>query len=145
MKFAEKLKKAMQELNLNQRQVVTMTGKSKGSVSQYLSGKQIPSEDVQSAIATSLGLASDYFTGMDQEELLVMPPIEVKAGTIPKLDVAKAAKLMGMNHNTVRKGLQQGVFPWGYAVHTSDNRWSYFINARRFYEIEMIPCDKISG
>ena len=31
MKFAEKLKKAMQELNLNQRQVVTMTGKSKGS------------------------------------------------------------------------------------------------------------------
>ena len=27
MKFAEKLKKAMQELNLNQRQVVTMTGK----------------------------------------------------------------------------------------------------------------------
>lgn len=138
MKFAEKLKKAMQELNLNQRQVVTLTGKSKGSVSQYLSGKQIPSEDVQSAIATSLGLASDYFTGMDQEELPVMPPIEVKAGTIPKLDVAKASKLMGMNHNTVRKGLQQGVFPWGYAVHTSDNRWSYFINAKRFAETEGI-------
>lgn len=138
MKFAEKLKKAMQELNLNQRQVVTMTGKSKGSVSQYLSGKQIPSEDVQSAIASSLGLASDYFTGMDKEELPVMPPIEVKAGTIPKLDVTKAAKMMGMNHNTVRKGLQQGVFPWGYAVHTSDNRWSYFINAKRFAEVEGI-------
>lgn len=138
MKFAEKLKKAMQELNLNQRQVVTLTGKSKGSVSQYLSGKQIPSEDVQSAIATSLGLSADYFTGMDQEELPVMPPIEVKVGTIPKLDVAKAAKMMGMNHNTVRKGLQQGVFPWGYAVHTSDNRWSYFINAKRFAEVEGI-------
>lgn len=138
MKFAEKLKKAMQELNLNQRQVVTLTGKSKGSVSQYLSGKQIPSEDVQSAIASSLGLASDYFTGMDKEELPVMPPIEVKAGTIPKLDVTKAAKMMGMNHNTVRKGLQQGVFPWGYAVHTSDNRWSYFINAKRFAEVEGI-------
>lgn len=137
MKFAEKLKKAMQELNLNQRQVVTMTGKSKGSVSQYLSGKQIPSEDVQSAIATSLGLASDYFTGMDQE-LQVMPQLEVKAGTIPKLDVAKAAKMMGMNHNTVRKGLQQGVFPWGYAVHTSGNRWAYFINAKRFAEVEGI-------
>ncbi len=129
MKFAEKLKKAMQELNLNQRQVVTMTGKSKGSVSQYLSGKQIPSEDVQSAIATSLGLASDYFTGMDQE-LQVMPQLEIRDGVIPRLDVTKAAKLMGMNHNTVRKGLQQGVFPWGYAVHTSDNRWSYFINKK---------------
>ena len=146
MKFAEKLKKAMQELNLNlnQRQVVTLTGKSKGSVSQYLSGKQIPSEDVQSAIATSLGLASDYFTGMDKE-LQVMPQLEIRDGVIQRLDVTKAAKLMGMNHNTVRKGLQQGVFPWGYAVHTSDNRWSYFINARRFYGIEMIPCDKISG
>ena len=114
-----------------------MTGKSKGSVSQYLSGKQIPSEDVQSAIATSLGLASDYFTGMDKE-LQVMPQLEIRDSVIPRLDVTKAAKLMGMNHNTVRKGLQQGVFPWGYAVHTSDNRWSYFINAKRFAEVEGI-------
>lgn len=138
MTFAEELKKAMQDLNLNQRQVVTLTGKSKASVSQYLSGKQTPSEDVQSSIAVSLGLASDYFTSVDQEELPVMLPIEVKAGTIPKLDVTKAAKMMGMNHNTVRKGLQQGVFPWGYAVHTSGNRWAYFINAKRFAETEGI-------
>ena len=62
MTFSEKLKQAMQELHLNQRQVCGMTGKSKGSVSQYLSGKQIPSEDVQSAIAVALGLESDYFS-----------------------------------------------------------------------------------
>ena len=43
-----------------------------------------------------------------------------------------------LNAETVRKGLQQGVFPWGYAVHTSDNRWSYFINAKRFAEVEGI-------
>lgn len=36
------------------------------------------------------------------------------------------------------KGLQQGVFPWGYAVHTSGNRWAYFINAKRFAETEGI-------
>ena len=82
MKFAEKLKKAMQELNLNQRQVVTLTGKSKGSVSQYLSGKQIPSEDVQSTIATALGLESDYFT-KDDERLVILPASEVKDGKIP--------------------------------------------------------------
>lgn len=35
MTFSEKLKQAMQELHLNQRQVCGMTGKSKGSVSQY--------------------------------------------------------------------------------------------------------------
>lgn len=54
MTFSEKLKQAMQELHLNQRQVCGMTGKSKGSVSQYLSGKQVPSIEVQSSIATAL-------------------------------------------------------------------------------------------
>ena len=47
-----------------------------------------------------------------------------------------AARMLGMNHNTVRKGLQQGVFPWGYAVHTSEGRWGYFINAKKFAEVE---------
>lgn len=144
MKFAEKLKKAMQELNLNQRQVVTLTGKSKGSVSQYLSGKQIPSEDVQSAIASSLGLASDYFT-KDDERLVILPASEVKDGKIPRLLPEVAATYLGMDKATIRKGLQQGVFPWGYAVQTSEHRWAYFINARRFCEIEMIPYDEISG
>ena len=137
MKFAEKLKKAMQELNLNQRQVVTLTGKSKGSVSQYLSGKQIPSEDVQSAIATALGLESDYFT-KDDERLVILPASEVKDGKIPRLLPEVAATYLGMDKATVRKGLQQGVFPWGYAVQTSEHRWAYFINARRFAEVEGI-------
>ena len=42
MLFKDRLKKAMQELNLNQSQVAGMTGKSKASVSQYLSGQQVP-------------------------------------------------------------------------------------------------------
>lgn len=137
MTFSEKLKQAMQELHLNQRQVCGMTGKSKGSVSQYLSGKQIPSEDVQRDIAVSLGLDQDYFT-KDNSQTVVLPTKEVRNGVIPRLDVEKAAKLLQMNHNTVRKGLQQGVFPWGYGIHTSENRWVYFINARRFAEIEGI-------
>lgn len=135
MTFSEKLKTAMQELHLNQRQVCGMTGKSKGSVSQYLSGKQIPSEDVQRDIAVSLGLDQDYFT-KDNSQTVVLPTKEVRNGVIPRLDVEKAAKLLQMNHNTVRKGLQQGVFPWGYAIKTSENRWCYFINAKRFADIE---------
>lgn len=43
MLFSEKLKQAMQDLHLNQIQVVGLTGKSKGSISQYISGKQVPS------------------------------------------------------------------------------------------------------
>lgn len=45
MNFSEKLKTAMQELHLNQRQVCGMTGKSKGSVSQYLSGEAPEKEE----------------------------------------------------------------------------------------------------
>lgn len=135
MTFSEKLKQVMRELHLNQRQVCGMTGKSKGSVSQYLSGKQIPSENVQRDIAVSLGLDQDYFT-KDNSQTVVLPTKEVRNGVIPRLDVEKAAKLLQMNHNTVRKGLQQGVFPWGYAIKTSENRWCYFINAKRFAEIE---------
>lgn len=135
MTFNEKLKQAMQELHLNQRQVCGMTGKSKGSVSQYLSGKQIPSEDVQAAIAVALGLEENYFS-KKEETIVALPTTELRNGVIQRLDVEKAAKLLGMNHNTVRKGLQQGVFPWGYGIHTSENRWVYFINARRFAEIE---------
>jgi transcriptional regulator with XRE-family HTH domain len=137
MKFAEKLKKAMQELGLNQRQVVTLTGKSKGSVSQYLSGKQIPSPDAQSAMAVSLGLDADYFT-KDDERLVILPASEVRDGKIPRLLPEVAATYLGMDKATVRKGLQQGVFPWGYAVQTSEHRWAYFINARRFAEVEGI-------
>lgn len=133
MNFSEKLKKAMQDLGINQAKVVSLTGKSKGSISQYLSGKQTPSAEVQRDIAVSLGLNPDYF---EQET----PTLELakKTDGVQTLDVMVAAKLMHMNHNTVRKGLQQGVFPWGYAIKTSENGWVYFINAVRFSEIERV-------
>lgn len=133
MKFSEKLKQAMQELHLNQRQVCGMTGKSKGSVSQYLSGKQIPSVDVQRDIAVSLGLSSDYF---EKDMDTVISREDLAEGKIRRLLPEEAADLMGLGKETIRLGLQQGVFPWGYAVKTSEHRWSYFINAKRFAEIE---------
>lgn len=135
MTFSEKLKQVMQELQLNQRQVCGLTGKSKGSVSQYLSGKQVPSIEVQGSIATALGLEADYFERLD-DQITILPSSEVRNGIIPKLLPEVAAKYLGMDKGTVRRGLQQGVFPWGYAVRTSENRWAYFINARRFAEIE---------
>lgn len=136
MSFSEKLKKAMHDLELNQRQVCGLTGKSKGSVSQYLSGKQIPSEKVQSDIAVSLGLAPDYFT--TEEEKPVIAKEALTDGKIRRMLPEEAAVYLGMDKGTVRKGLQQGVFPWGYAVKTSENRWAYFINANRFAAIERV-------
>ena len=83
MSFSEKLKKAMHDLELNQRQVCGLTGKSKGSVSQYLSGKQIPSEAVQRDIAIALGLAEDFFC-RDREKVDVLPKKERREGIIPR-------------------------------------------------------------
>lgn len=133
MKFSERLKEAMQQLGLNQVQVAGLTGKSKGSISQYISGKQTPSADVQRDIAVSLGLAPDFFEEEEARAVILKP---LAAGKIEKLLPEEVAPLLGMDKATVRKGLQQGVFPWGYAVKTSENRWAYFINARRFAEIE---------
>ena len=140
MRFSEKLKKAIDELGLNQSQVCGLTGKSKASVSQYLSGKQIPLEEVQSEIATALGLESDYFSKQDRT-VVVLPASDLRDGVIPRLSVETAAKLMRVNHTTIRKGLVQGKYDWGYAVKTSEDRYSYFINAMRFQEIEKVKVE----
>lgn len=139
MKFSEKLKKAMQQLGLNQAQVVGMTGKSKGSISMYLNGKTVPPEKVQGDIAVSLGLAPDYF---GQEE--PVSRLLGKCGVIPKLLPEDVAKLMRMDKKNVRLGLQQGVFEWGYGIVTSVNpdtgkkHWTYFINAAAFARSQCI-------
>ncbi len=50
-----------------------------------------------------------------------------------RLSVEEAAKLMGANAQFIRIGLQQGVFPWGYAVKTS-TQYTYFILPKKFEE-----------
>lgn len=142
MKFSEKLRKAMKELNLTQAQMVGLIGKSKASISQYLSDKQVPSEEQQRDIAVALGLEEDYFKPDDRKPAL--PSQKGKECIIPRLSVMDAARMMGINHQTVRKGLQQGVFPWGYGIKTSEH-WVYFINAKRFSEIEGISVEGVAN
>lgn len=144
MKFSEKLRKAMKELNLTQAQMVGLIGKSKASISQYLSDKQVPSEVKQREIAVALGLEEDYFSKLD-DRVVALPSLGVRNGIIPRLSVMDAAGLMGVSHRTVCIGLQQGVFPWGYGIHTSEHKWVYFINARRFAEIEGISVEGVGN
>lgn len=44
--------------------------------------------------------------------------------------VSEAAKQLGMNPQTLRLGLQQGLFPFGKAIKTSPNRFTYHINEK---------------
>jgi hypothetical protein len=48
-----------------------------------------------------------------------------------RMKVGEAATLMGCSQETIRLGLIQGVFPWGYAVKTSD-KFTYVIIRDKF-------------
>ena len=45
--------------------------------------------------------------------------------------VSEAAKLLGMNTQTLRLALQQGLFDFGVAVRTSEKRYTYYISEIR--------------
>lgn len=132
MNFNEKLKQAMQQLGISQAQVVGMTGIGKSSISQYLSGKNVPTAERQKNIAVSLGLEADYF----EKDDFTVKLLKRNSSVISKIRTKDVGSLMRMNHKTVEEGLKQGVFPWGYAIKTSNNHHRYFVNAQRFAEIE---------
>ncbi len=127
--FADSLKALMKERGITQAELSKLTGIGRSSISQYLSGKNVPTEERKEAIAKAIGCQ------IDDDALDVVTETN---SSIQRLSVTQAAKLLGMNHETVRKGLRQGVFPWGYAIHTSEGRWSYFINAKKFVEVERL-------
>lgn len=51
-----------------------------------------------------------------------------------KITVKDAAATLGCSEQTIRVGLQQGVFPWGWAVKTSGN-YTYVISEKLFKEM----------
>lgn len=134
--FATKLKETMEDLKLTQKQLAAMTGCSKAAVSQYLSGTNIPPITKRMDMAEALGLPKDFFERED-------PVHKIKSrakGAIAQLSVVDAAKLLGVSIPTLRFGLQQGVFPWGYGIKCTGS-WVYFINAKKFAEIEGIDIE----
>ena len=50
------------------------------------------------------------------------------------LTVQETAKLMGKSQDFVRIGLQRNLLPFGYAVKTGKERYSYFISKAKFTE-----------
>jgi DNA-binding helix-turn-helix protein len=135
--FETRFREAMQTLGLKQIQVAGMTGRSKASISQYLSGDQVPSETAQRDIARSLGLPEDYFSRPDDEDRSPAAPCPPRRrGSIRRLSVKEAAGALGIDRVVLSKGLRQGVFPWGYGIKTTERSWKYVINADRFAAIE---------
>ena len=56
--------------------------------------------------------------------------------------VEEAAKRLEMNPQTLRLALQQGLFPFGVAIKTSENRYTYKIFTKRLEQyLEGSDCD----
>lgn len=47
---------------------------------------------------------------------------------------------MGKSEMFIRIGLQRNILPFGYAVKTGKERWSYFISREKFREATGIKC-----
>ncbi|MCK9479197.1 MAG: hypothetical protein M0R40_06810 [Firmicutes bacterium] len=82
-------------------------------------------------------------TGMKIEEYLekVRDDILGQSDKPERLSVIKAAKLMGVNSQCIRVGLQRGILPFGWAIKTSD-RYTYYISPKKFTEYTGIETDK---
>jgi len=130
MSFAEKLNQLMKDTGLTQSKLHELTGIGKSSISQYLSGKNEPSEERKKQIAMALGVQEDYFQQFEVAATISRNPCV-------NLPVPVAAKLMGKSKEWIMQGLRDGVFPWGYAVKMS--KWSYFISSTKFTEYTGIP------
>ena len=50
-----------------------------------------------------------------------------------RLATDRCAKLMHVSPQFIRIGLQQGKFPWGFAIKMS-GRWTYWISRQKFEE-----------
>ena len=56
------------------------------------------------------------------------------------MTVQEAAQLMGKTQSFIRIGLQRNILPFGYAVKTGKERYSYFISREKFTESTGIKC-----
>ena len=61
-----------------------------------------------------------------------------------RISVIEASKLMGCNPQFLRIGLQNGAFPFGWAVKTS-SQWTYVISKQKFIEYTGIQLEGGDG
>ncbi len=128
--FKDLLKQVADERGMNNAVLAKALDVAPASVGYYLSGKVNPPDKKKEQFALSLGLDADFFKrGEIDKDIAVIGY---------KLPIDMAARLMGISDDTLRKGLQDGVFPFGYAVKTS-KKWTFWISAPRFTQETGIP------
>ena len=122
MSFASRLKQTLDERQMSQAELAARIGKGKSSVSQYLSGKNIPKDDVQKKIAEVLDCTVEFLNNED-------PGTERSDDVQKNISVAECAKRIGKSEQFVRVALQQGVAPFGIAV-KNKTKYDYHISPK---------------
>ena len=123
MSFAIRLKQVMDDRQMTQSELAAKINKGKSSVSQYLSGKNIPKESVQKQIAEVLGCTVEDLNSGNQTDY-----DETK-----NVSVAECARRLGKSEQFVRVALQNGAVPFGFAV-KSRTMYSYHISPKKLQE-----------
>ena len=132
--FSLQLNKLILKLGLSSAKIAELTGESIHTINEYLSGARIP-PDIKN-FSKLIGVNENYFNDIFEEAKVVTEVFNVPVTTV--------AKLMHKSPAWVMKGLQDKVFPWGYAVKVK-NRWSYYISSSKFEEHTNIKIKKEGG
>lgn len=121
--FASRLRVAMIGAGLNQAELAARSGASRAAISQYLSGRNIPTIDRMKALADATGVSFDYLFGFGEEKKTDY--------TLRKISTKDAAKCLGKSEQFVRVGLQRGYLDFGVAVPGTGTRWNYDIRPEK--------------
>ena len=126
MNFSERLKQAMSEREISQAELAALIGKGKSSVSQYISGKNVPKDDVQQKIAQVLDCTVEFLNSE-------VPANDTTPSGLHNITVSEAAKKLDKSEQFIRVALQMGTAPFGFAARNK-TRWSYHISPKKLAE-----------
>jgi len=116
----------MNEQNLNQTDLSNLTGIGKPSLSQYLSGRNIPYKSRVIEIANALGVTPERLTDRGAVVKCETPTII----SCQKISIDEAARRLGKSKQFVRVALQNGAAPFGFATKGSGESYDYHISPK---------------
>jgi len=116
----------MNEQNLSQTDLANLTGIGISSISQYVTGRNVPYKRRIADIAKALGVTPGRLTATIQGEERESPPII----SCQKISIEEAARRLGKSKQFVRVSLQSGAAPFGFATKGSGSTYDYHISPK---------------
>ena len=128
------LRRTLKVHGITQKRAAQVAGVPQTTLSGWVNSKSV--DDVKAGLLLEA-------VGIKIENKVIKKPATEE--TIETLTVEQVAAIWGVSPGTIRSGLKQNLFNWGYAIQTSEDRYTYLINARKFREIEMTSTKQVRG